>query len=329
MMAAGLFNPSLNNPVVQVTSTEDRQVYNISWPAQSGATGYRVYAGFDPIHVRSLVSGSVPLPPTQTSFLFSPSSFPIFSAPYYPPGQVIYFWIRTESASPEFISEIGSYLQITGQRDKFTDTSRYSETSLELIDPDDSLYYMEEIRRRAKAILEDTSEEVDLYIKQWRGMPDPTTQDQLGTDPNYQGMTRDDRTYGTGFFPGFFPPIRILMRFGNLPPSQLDFQVPGMRPLLPNEVWTIWAPIMHENDLIVRVQTGQRYVVSTTAFGNWRSVPLTQRATVQVVNPDSPLQKVTDSDVRAKWGLVNSVDYARVGLSIATSTPIDTDLIIV
>lgn len=310
MVTSGLFNPSLEEPAVRVLSTEDRLRYTISWPAQSAASGYRVYAGFDPVHIRSLISGIDPLPTSQLSF--------DFSAPLYPPGQIVYFWVAVQRGSSlSFISEVGSYAYGTGQLTKFTDNSRFSSTSLELINPDDSLYYVEEIRRRAKAIMEDTAEEVDLFIKQWRGLPDPTVQNELGLDPNYQAMTRDDRTYGTGFFPGYFPAVRMLMRFGNLPASLLEFQSPGLRPLLQNEAWTVWDPIMHENDLIVRVSTGQRYAVGSTAFGNWRGVPITQRATLQIVSPTSPLQRLTNTELVDKWGLVNSAGYARAGFGIA------------
>jgi hypothetical protein len=322
MVTAGLFNPSLEEPAVRVQSTEDRLKYIISWPAQAGATGYRVYAGFDPVHIRSLISGVAPLPYDQLSF--------DFSTPLYPPGQIVYFWAAVDTASgPIFISDVGSYAYGTGQLNKFTDQARYSSTTTQLIDTDDSLYYMEEIRRRAKAILEDTAEEVDLFIKQWRGLPDPTVQEQLGLDPNYQSMTRDDRTYGTGFYPGYFPAIRILMRFGNLPASLLEFQTPGLRPLLQNESWTVWDPIMHENDLIVRVSTGQRYAIGSTAFGNWRGVPITQRATLQIVSPTSPLQKITNTELVSRWGNVNSADYLRAGFGVAADAAGGPDFLIV
>jgi hypothetical protein len=320
MVTPGLFVPSLADPIVQVVPAGNRQTYTISWPSQGGTAGYRVYAGFDPVHIRSLISGIDPLPSSQTSFTFA--------SPVYPPGQVIYFWVAQDAPSPVFINDVGAYLLGTGQKTKFTDETRFSDTTIELINPDDSLYYMEEIRRRAKAILEDTCEEVDLYMKQWRGLPDPTAQNELGLDPNYQSMTRDDRTYGTGFFPGYFPAIRILMRFGNLPASMLDFQVPGLRPMLQNEAWTIWDPIMHENDLIVRASTGQRYTVSSTAFGNWRGVPITQRMTIQIINPTSPLQNLTNDDLVSKWGLINSVDYSRAGFGIAADSSGGPDMLI-
>ena len=312
MSVTGLFNPSLVEPAVRVTSTEDRLRYIISWSPVGGATGYRVYGGFDPLHVRSLISGPAPLPSSATSFEFN--------APNYPPGQIVYFWVSFSGVVPEtFIDEYGSYTLRTGQLDKFSDdASRFSSSSNSLIATGDQKYYMEEIRRRARAILEDTAEEVDLFIKQWRGLPDPSTQSELGLDPNYQSMTRDDKSFGSGFYPGYFPAIRIRMRFGALPVSLLDYQSPGLRPLLQNEAWTNWDPIMHENDLIVRVSTGQRYVVNSASFSNYRGVPITQRLTIELVTPTSPLNKVTDTVIRERWGNVNAVDFARAGFGLAS-----------
>lgn len=322
-MTTGLFTPSLVDPVVSVVSDELRQNYTISWPAQTAAFGYRVYAGFDPVHVRVLISGIDPLPVGQVTFNYQ--------APVYPPAQIMYFWVAWTDAAgnPTFLDDYGSYLLRTNQLEKFNSTARFSETSLEIIAPDDSQYYMEEIRRRAKAIMEDTCEEVDLFIKQWNGLPDPTTQAELGLDPNYQAMTRADNTYGVGFYPGYFPATRMLMRFGGLPQAMLDFQIPGLRPLLQNEAWTCWDPILHENDLLVRVQTGQRYVTSSVSFGNWRSVPISQRLTLQVVNQTSPLQKVTNSDLISKWQNLNAIDYARTSFSITGGSSGEPNMVVV
>jgi hypothetical protein len=184
--------------------------------------------------------------------------------------------------------------------------------------PDDSLYYYEEIRRRAKAILEDSGEEVELFIRQWRGLPEPKSQSALGMDPNYQGMTRDKDSFGVGFYPGFFPAIRLRMRFGALPNSLLDFQMPGLRPMLTNEAWTLWDPLMHENDLIVRKSTGARYAINSNSFSNYRGVPIVQRLTLDLISPTSPMQRVTDAEVRARWQKVNSADFARFGFNIVS-----------
>ena len=311
-MSNGLFNPSLDSPIVRIYPTEDRLQYRIVWPAQSGADGYRVYGGFDPLYVRSLISGQYDLPATQTEF--------IFNAPFYPPGQIVYFWVAAvEGGAPRFLDEYGSYTLRTDQASKFDDFSRFSDTTEALMALGDQKYYMEEIRRRAKAIQEDVAEEVYLFIKQWRGLPDPTAQDQLGLDPNYQAMTRGDKSSSTGFYPGFFPSIPILMRFGGLPTSQLDFQLPGLRPLLSNESWTIWDPIMHEGDMVVRKTTGQRYVATSVAFGNYRGVPIDQRIALDIISPTSPLQKINDTNMKERWKSVNSADFMRAGFGIACS----------
>lgn len=274
-----------------------------------GATGYRVFAGFDPLWVKSLISGLDPLPSSATSFTFD--------APPYPPNQIVYFWVGAIDSGGvlTLLDELGSYTFRSIQYDAFNGNP-FSDESLQIIAPCDQLYFIEEMRRRSKAILEDTGEEVDLFIKQWRGLPDPTVQDELGLDPNYQPMTRDDSTYGSGFYPGYFPAIRIRIRFGGLPVSQFDYQSPGLRPLMDNMAWTLWEPLMHENDLIVRPNTGQRYVIKEISFSNYRAVPLTQRFTLSVVTPTSPLMRITDADVREKWSNIDELAYLRAGFSV-------------
>jgi hypothetical protein len=303
-------DPHVQDPLVRVTANEDRTIYTVSWPAQPGASGYRVYAGFDPISIRSLISGVDPLPHTQLSFQFN--------APPYPPNQIIYFWVRKMvGPAGTFINDsYGSYTLLTSQYGQFVPTPLTSDSQA-IMCWEDKQYIFEEMRRRAKAILEDTGEPVDVFIRQWTGLPDPTTQNALALDPNYQGMTRDDNTFGTGFYPGFYPAIRINMRFGALPAAMLDFQMPGLRPLQANEAWTNWEPLLHENDLIVRVSNGNRYAVTANAFSNYRGVPITQRMQLQNLQQTSPLFKVTDALVRERWGMVNAVDFARTGFGVA------------
>lgn len=315
MINPNLYVSSLTRTAVRVTSLGDATKFSISWDAQPLSEGYRVYAGFDPFYVKSLISGSDPLPVGTTEFPFT--------LPDIPPTQIVYFWVGSvEGGTIRFLDEMGSYHLRTIQYEQFANNP-LSPESQAIMCAGDQRYFIEEMRRRAKAVLEDTSEEVDLYIKQWRGLPDPTTQDELGLDPNYQGMSRDDRTYGVGFFPGFFPAIRIRLRFGGLPQSQFDYQIPGMRPLMDNMAWTIWDPILHENDLIVRRTTGLRYVVKENAFSNYRAVPISQRLTLTLVNPTSPLQKVNDTDVRAKWETIDGLGYARVGFNVLPSENAD------
>jgi hypothetical protein len=309
-----LYNPSLVDPKVKVVSAMDRQNFRVTWPPTTGVDGYRVYAGFDPFHIRSLVSGPDLLPNTQTEFLMQ--------LPAVPPKQVVYFWVASKTgANYTFIEDMGSYALTSVEWDVFNDPDRFSETTNDLMCGADQLYFIEEMRRRSKAILEDTGEEVDLFIKQWVGLPDPTTQNELGLDPSYQGMTRDIRgdgtvrSYGVGFFPGYFPAIRIRVRMGGLPVSQLDFQESGLRPLEPNEAWSLWDPMLHEGDIIVRANTGVRYVVKTSAFSNYRGVPMTQRFSMDIINPTSPLYTITDMDVWEKWNNIDSTEYSRIGFN--------------
>lgn len=313
MATSLVFDPKVTSPLVRVTTTEDGTQYRISWDPKSGAASYRVYGGFDPVHIRSVISGVNPLPSTATEY--------VFNTPPFPPSQIVYFWVSWNNGTSDvFIEDVGSYAIKTAQLGQFQPSPLSTETENLYLISSDQQYYFEEIRRRAKAILEDTSEEADLFIRQWRGLPEPSAQDALGLDPNYQVMTRDSRSYGVGVYPGFFPAIRVRMRFGALPSALLDFQLPGLRPMLTNEAWTLWEPIVHENDLVIRLSNGIRYVVHANAFSNNRGVPIVQRLSLDVVAPNSPLLKVTDAGVRERWGLVNSADYSRLGLGIASDS---------
>jgi hypothetical protein len=316
-----LYTPTLVPPAVTVTPLGDMLKYQISWPAQTGALGYRVYAGYDPLHIRSLVSGPAAIAAGTTTFLAT--------LPPVPPNQVVYFWVAADLAGTlTFIDNLGSTHFRTIQYSQFIEAQMSATTKLMACFADQQ-YFAEEMRRRSLAVIEDTAEEMDLYIKQWTGVADTTCQQDLGLDPNYQGMSRNDNTYGVGFFPGFFPAIRVKVRMGGAPALQHDYQPYGMRPLAPNEGWTLWEPLLHEGDVLVRVNTGMRYVVKVVSPSNYRGVPMSQRLTLDIINPTSPLYKITDTDVRAKWESLNAMEYLAVGFSQFPPPPADqTDYLI-
>jgi hypothetical protein len=246
-----------------------------------------------------------------------------------PPSQTIYFWVGSQEAGAiRFLEEKGSTDLMSAQAAQF-DGANVSETTRLFTCFGDQKYFAEEMRRRSLAVLEDTAEEMDLYIKQWTGVADTTCQQDLGLDPNYQGMSRNDKTYGVGFFPGFFPAITIKARMGGAPPLQYDYQPYGMRPLGPNEGWTVWEPALHEGDVLVRKNTGIRYIVKVANPSNYRGVLLTQRFSLDIINPNSPLYKITDADVRAKWDSLNTMEYLAIGFSVFPPQPADlTDYLI-
>jgi hypothetical protein len=317
-----LYAPTLIPPAVSVRPLGDMMKYQISWPAQTAAAGYRVYAGYDPLHIRSLISGQVMIPAGTLTYLAE--------LPSVPPNQMVYFWVGAQDGAGAitFIDEMGSTYLRTVQASQFEE-AQMSETTKLMACFGDQKYFTEEMRRRSLAVLEDTAEEMDLYIKQWTGVADATTQKELGLDPNYQGMSRNDDTYGVGFFPGYFPAIGVRVRMGGAPQQQYDYQPYGMRPLGPNEGWTLWEPLLHEGDILVRKNTGIRYVVKVVSPSNYRGVPMSQRLSLDTINPTSPLYKITDTDVRAKWNSLNSMEYLAVGFSVFPPQPADlTDYLI-
>ncbi len=302
-----LLRTSLENPAVTVYSSLDKLKYKIEWKPQTGAVGYRVYAGYDPYHIRSLISGANLV--IGTTFEFS--------IPFNDPGRVVYFWVAYfDGIELKFIDDIGSYAFLYMQNEKYSGANLYDDPSLSCYRFGDDLYRIEEIRRRAKAVQEEVSEDADVYIRQWRGLPDPTTQSELDLDPNYQGMSRNDNTYGTGVYPGYFPPIRMKVRFGGAPSSALTYQPYGMRPLTDYEMWALWIPLLSTGDIIVRVNNGYRYEVVSCAVSTIRGVPTVQRFSTKLINTNSPLYKINSNDIWNKWNSIDRIGYNRIGFNV-------------
>lgn len=306
-MNPDLWNTSLINPKVRVFSTFDKLKYKIEWDPVSDVDGYRVYAGYEPYHIRSLISG----PNLITDTFFE------FSIPFNDPGKPVYFWVAySKNGNLQFIDEIGSYALIYQQENKFEGQNYYQDPMMSYYLLADDLYRIEEIRRRIKGVMQEVGEDVDVYIRQWRGLPDPTTQSELGLDPNYQGMSRNDNTYGVGVYPGYFPPIRMKVRFGGMPSNAITYQPYGFRPMSDTDFWTLWIPLLSTGDMVVRLTNGYRYEIVSSSFSNWRGVPLVQRFSSKLINLTSPLYKVNEEDIWNKWRSLDGISYNRIGFNV-------------
>ena len=71
----------------------------------------------------------------------------------------------------------------------------------------------------------------------------------------------------------------------------------------------------------MRISTGVRYVVTSTAMSNYRGVPITQRMQLQQLNFNNQLYGVTDALLQQRWAQVNAAGYTRLGFgTVATTT---------
>jgi hypothetical protein len=298
-------NPKLSSKKIKVRALGNLK-YSISWDPVEGSQGYKIYAGFEPYYIRSLIS---PLPfITNTSFEFQfPNS--IF------PDMDIFFWVAYVDQNNEtiFINDYGINERDSQEIEIFNrDYDQYGIHRTYIYD--DMQYAFEEIRRRAFAVLQDIGEPVILFKKQYLGTPDNYVNQDMLEDYDYNSMTRTNDTYGAGYFPGYFPGFEILMRFGGIPQFTFDFSPTGLRPILStSECWTLWDPYIRQFDLIYRKLSGKMYVIKSAAYSNIRGIRTIQRFDTELLNSNDPLNKITHEDLVQKWNSINKLDFYRIG----------------
>jgi hypothetical protein len=199
----------------------------------------------------------------------------------------------------------------------------------------DMKYYSEEIRRRNMAMLDNDGEDFHLYIRRFSGMPckclepqdegNPSGPQQRITplytedmsnlgetfnptetgeeehnenkDPEYQGSYRCTQCYGTGVAGGYFPKLDIRARYGNIPMQLLNFEEQGVRYEQKFNSWTLWHPRLHERDFLVRVRTGERFLITEVGESSWRGIPNHQQFNAVAAPRTSIVYDVADENI--------------------------------
>ena len=301
-------NPLLTSKKIRIKAISPLK-YNISWDPIQGSQGYRVYAGFEPYYIRSLISPSPYITETSFDYKFPDTIFPDMD---------IYFWVSYIDGNGQniFINEYGINERDSQEIELFNrGFDQYGIHDLYFYD--DLRFNFEEIRRRASAILQEIGEPAILFKRQYLGTPDSHISNYLESDYDYNSFTRPNDTYGTGYFPGFFPGFDILVRFGGLAQFTFDFSPSGLRPILSNnEMWTLWEPYIRQFDLIYRKLSGKMYIVKSAGYSNIRGIRIVQRLELELLNSNDQLNKVNHEDIIEKWNSINKIDFLRIGFSI-------------
>jgi len=205
-------------------------------------------------------------------------------------------------------------------------------TERDIISGADMKFYAEEIRRRGLAMLENDGEEFFLYIRRMYGQPcvcrtrEPQKQgrvipmatgsyEDLGKDfdpavaseaelnesrdPEYQANMRCSDCFGTGIAGGYYPKIKILMRYGNIPPRVLKFQEQGIEFRHDFNSWTIWHPRLKDHDVLVRVRNNDRFFVTEPAQSEWRGIPLHQQCNAKSAPDTDIVYNLSDDKIIA------------------------------
>jgi hypothetical protein len=248
---------------------------------------------------------------------------------FLPNDIVFYVWVSYETplGAEVFISDEPSHIAIN---QAFEVNPLSLGTERDIISGADMKFYAEEIRRRGLAMLENDGEEFFLYIRRMYGQPcvcrtrEPQKQgrvipmatgsyEDLGKDfdpavasepelnesrdPEYQANMRCSDCFGTGIAGGYYPKIKILMRYGNIPPRVLKFQEQGIEFRHDFNSWTIWHPRLKDHDVLVRVRNNDRFFVTEPAQSEWRGIPLHQQCNAKSAPDTDVVYDLSDDKI--------------------------------
>lgn len=263
-----------------------------------GAVNYTVFASPSPINKNKFKT----VIPTQTSIEFEVPKI-------VPDDYMFYFWVSYENPKGQQIT-IQEEPAFATNDSAFEINPISTGTERDEISGADMKFYVEEIRRRNLAMLENDGEDFTLYIRRMLGQPcvcqsnsivtngrvetngvldysdlgkdfDPTTETEEevteAQDPEYQGTYRCLECFGTGISGGYFPGINIRVRYGEVPTRSLKFEEQGIEFVHDFNSWTLWHPKLKERDFILRKRSGERFLVTEIGQSEWRGICMHQK----------------------------------------------------
>lgn len=309
----------LTGTVTVSPNLENPRQWTVTWKTVTYAAGYIIYAS--------------PTPTTKNKFKFVPKtqSSVVFEIPIaIPDDYMFYFWVAAIKSdnTEQLLQDEPVYTTINSA---FDINPMSAEIERDVIYNGDSTYYVEEMRRRNLAVLEYDGEDFYLYIKRWFGQPCKHLEEQedgtlarvtpfatmqytdLGTnfnsvtpddaevteskDPGYQAPYRCMQCFGTGIVGGYFPRLRIRVRYGGVPRRSFAFEEYGLDLVHNFNSWTIWHPKIKESDFLVRNRTGERFLVSEVGESEFRGIPLHQEFNAVAAPRQAIIYDVSDNNV--------------------------------
>jgi hypothetical protein len=207
----------------------------------------------------------------------------------------------------------------------------------------DELYRIEEMRRRHLFILQNDGEDFYLHIRRWTGQKcvhltnepgqqgrmtpmattdynqveqefDPAEAGEIekdeAKDPGYHGEFQCLKCFGTSVAGGYLPKILIKIRYGNLPKRTITYQEQGLFFAQNINSWTIWHPQLKELDVLVRVRTGERFLVKDVGHSSMRGITLHQEFNAIFQERSSAIYAITDERILDALKAESSFDVA-------------------
>jgi hypothetical protein len=273
--------------VTQITPQEGTYTtLKVDWPAQTGATGYKVYGSPSPF-TKNLLTAT---PITAITYSYSVNI-------HVPEDVVWHFWVSwIDAFSGEHFIE-GDPATIFTNADNFAtnpQTTDYGKLTM----PDYMMYfYKDEIRRRARTVLENDGEDFEIYLIRWNGQPCTKTDARMSSDPDYQSTHKCNLCFGTGILGGYWVKFVIKMRYGEMPNRIARFLDRGIEFSEDFNSWTLWLPKLHEHDLVIRKSTRQVFEVNTIRESSLRGQSLRQELRLISLQPGDIRTLVTDTAI--------------------------------
>jgi len=296
----------------------DKRRLVITWPRQQAAVRYILYVSPSPMFKNKYKE----VPRTETTTTFQ-------SPIIVPEGLIWYVWvayINPQGAEVLVQTEPGYYLADSAfQNDPIDKT-----IARDITRDGDELYRIEEMRRRHLFILQNDGEDFLLHLRRWSGQKcicltqepgkegrmvpistsdyndmgkdfDPAEASEMEQeeekDPGYHGERLCPFCFGTSIVGGYLPSIRVKVRYGNLPKRTITYQEQGLFFGQSVNSWTIWHPQMKDYDLLVRIQTGERFLVKDIGNSSMRGITLHQEMNLTLQERPSPIYEVTNERI--------------------------------
>jgi hypothetical protein len=290
---------SLTTRVTVSPDLENNRSFFVRWVKVTAAVKYILYASPSPInrnkfkeYNRNINSATFEIPITV------------------PDDLVFYFWVGyvNPRGTITMIQDEPVYISINSA---FESSAMSDEIKRDIITDDDMKFYVEEIRRRNLAMLQNDGEDFTLYIRRMFGQPcvclshapgavagqrvtpmsaidssqfdkefDPHEASEFekmeSKDPEYNASYRCPDCFGTGIAGGYYPGIRIRARYGNLPRRVIKLAGQGIEFSNDFNSWSIWHPRMKDRDVLLRLRTGERGIVTSVGQSELRGIPMHQ-----------------------------------------------------
>jgi len=161
------------------------------------------------------------------------------------------------------------------------------------------------VQERELALLDSMGENVLLYKRRFNGIRcqehklidlEKSTPENVVLSPifdNYESendssfpsQERCIRCFNTGIVGGYYPFVKIKIRYGGMPEILTVFDNKGMLVHTTFNSWTLAEPALNEHDIIVR-ENGERYVVQRVKISEWRNVRLHTLMNLDLIQPN-------------------------------------------